>query len=1102
MALQSSPSSTPAFPFQRGAREKYDLRVPGLDILRARELAAKMNAGRDLENEPQRTVKAGQLIAASLLDEIFAAAILRYQEEVEAAALERAPAYLEENLGAPSVQTLLDALHNDFDAPPSRPAALEYLLRLRLANANPALQVFNELFDDAPLPQALYGGAMAVLHAYFDTLPPFGQDDFNLIDFLFTPLRLYPESIEAQLRFILEQWGDIAAPFLARLLTHLDILAEENKPIFHGPGPALVPDYRRAVGQEEFEAFSPDREWMPNVVMMAKNAYVWLDQLSKKTGTHVYRLDQVPDEELDEMAARGFTGLWLIGLWQRSKASQRIKQMCGNPDAVASAYSLHAYDIAWELGGQEAMDNLCSRAAKRGIRMASDMVPNHMAIDSRWVVEHPDWFISLPHSPYPQYSFEGPDLSEDERVSLFLENHYYTQNDAAVVFRRVDKQSGEERYIYHGNDGTSMPWNDTAQLNYLKAEVREAVIQTILHVARQFPIIRFDAAMTLAKRHYHRLWFPAPGEGGAIPTRAGQGLTPDEFDAAMPQEFWREVVDRVAQEVPDTLLLAEAFWMMEGYFVRTLGMHRVYNSAFMNMLRDEKNAEYRLTLKNTLEFDRDILNRFVNFMNNPDEKTAVEQFGKGDKYFGVCTLLATLPGLPMFGHGQIEGYAEKYGMEYPRAYWDEQPDQGFIAYHERAIFPLLHRRPIFAGSENFTLFDFWTEDGVVNEDVFAYSNRLGDQKALVLYHNRFADAAGWIKSSVGFAQKGAGGEKTIVQRSLDQALGLTSGEKTWYIFRDNAKELEYLRRGRDIREHGLFIQLGAYGCHVFMDWREIHDTSGLYERLAARLEGQGVASVEIALRELILEPLRNAFRPVADTGLWLRLLSPSKASKSSKSTAPVLDELEEKLFAFGQAAREFCSLPGDEAAFARETRARVERVLLLLKPTKDRDHVPNSVLDDPIAPGVLLGWALLSQLGLLDGSNEVASRSRVWMDEWLLGSMVQTALEDSGLDGPTAARAITLIQLLTAHAVAEEHTPFPLISALLADEGVQRLLRINRFEGVTYFFREAFEEILDWLELAASIEPTPFPSAEIKEMAAQSGYRVVKLLELARGISK
>jgi len=56
----------------------------------------------------------------------------------------------------------------------------------------------------------------------------------------------------------------------------------------------------------------------------------------------------------------------------------------------------------------------------------------------------------------------------------------------------------------------------------------------------------------------------------------------------MPNEFWREVVDLVRNGAPDTLLLAEAFWLMEGYFVRTLGMHRVYNSAFMNMLKDEK----------------------------------------------------------------------------------------------------------------------------------------------------------------------------------------------------------------------------------------------------------------------------------------------------------------------------------------------------------------------------------------------------------------------------------------------------------------------------------------------------------------------------------
>ena len=331
-------------------------------------------------------------------------------------------------------------------------------------------------------------------------------------------------------------------------------------------------------------------------------------------------------------------------MWERSEASRRLKHLRGNPDAVASAYALYDYVVAADLGGPEALEDLRRRAWARGLRLASDMVPNHVGIDGRWVIEHPDWFLSLPQAPYPGYSFTGPDLSSDPRVGIQIEDHYWDGTDAAVVFRRLDRHTGEERFIYHGNDGTSMPWNDTAQLNYLLPEVREAVIRTILHVARQFPIIRFDAAMTLARQHVQRLWFPAPGTGGAIPSRSAQGMTDEEFARHMPDEFWREVVDRVAAEAPDTLLLAEAFWMLEGYFVRTLGMHRVYNSAFMHMTSQERNADYRRLMRNVLEFDPEILKRYVNFMNNPDEETAAAQFGTGDKYFGVCTLMCTLPG--------------------------------------------------------------------------------------------------------------------------------------------------------------------------------------------------------------------------------------------------------------------------------------------------------------------------------------------------------------------------------------------------------------------------------------------------------------------------
>ena len=423
---------------------------------------------------------------------------------------------------------------------------------------------------------------------------------------------------------------------------------------------------------------------------------------------------------------RGFTGLWLIGLWERSSASKRIKQLCGNPEAAASAYSLGDYEIASNLGGWDALQNLRTRLWQRGIRLASDMVPNHTGMDSKWVVEKPDLFIQRRDNPFPQYTFNGVNLSHDSRVAIYLEDHYYSKNDCAVVFKRVDTQTGDTRYIYHGNDGTGMPWNDTAQIDFLNPQAREEVMQEILHVARNFPIIRFDAAMVLAKKHIKRLWYPEPGKGGDIATRSEYALSAEEFEKRIPNEFWREVVDRVAKEVPDTLLLAEAFWMMEGYFTRTLGMHRVYNSAFMNMLKKEENFKYRSTVKNTIAFDPQILKRYVNFMNNPDEETAVAQFGKGDKYFGVCTLMITMPGLPMFGHGQIEGFEEKYGMEYMRSYRDESPDQYLIDRHNHEIFPLLKKRYLFAGVEDFLFYDVWN-NGSVNENVFAYSNRCGSE---------------------------------------------------------------------------------------------------------------------------------------------------------------------------------------------------------------------------------------------------------------------------------------------------------------------------------------------------------------------------------------
>jgi glycosidase len=888
-----------------------------------RAFAYRMNQVREADKNPDQAVHAGSLFAMGLIDEASHVLMARYREQFDPEVMTAGLDWFAAKVGEKQLDVLLRTFVEEFpgqsvmrgqesaeewlagssDGLPHRAAALEELLLLWSANRNEAFKKFEELFRDKPLAErTVYEQVTRDLPEYFATrplIPVEGATAISLFDLLRAPATGAPLSLSEQLELILRLWKPLLGDSLERFLAIAgEVLREEELAIWMQFNPEA--ERARAAAEEaarrrreggmqqwpsvvsrsevpifgdpahEYEKFSPDTAWMPNTVMIAKSTYVWLAQLSKQYGRRIARLDEIPDEELATLAHRGINTLWLIGVWERSRASKTIKQLCGNQDAVASAYSLFDYKIAEDIGGEAAYINLRDRSYHHGIRLASDMVPNHMGIDSPWVTEHPEWFISRGESPYPAYSFNGPDLSHDGRVEIKIDDHYFEQTDAAVVFRRRDKWTGDTRYIYHGNDGTSFPWNDTAQLDYLNPAVREQVIQTILHVARLFPVIRFDAAMTLAKRHFHRLWFPGPGASGAIPSRAEYSMNQAEFNRHMPHEFWREVVDRVAAEVPGTLLLAEAFWLMEGYFVRTLGMHRVYNSAFMNMMRDEENAKYRSVIKNTLEFDPDIMKRYVNFMSNPDERTAIDQFGTGDKCFGVAAMMATLPGLPMFGHGQIEGFTEKYGMEYQRPRYDETADRWLVERHEREIAPLLKRRWVFAESSNFLLYDLFEGSGSVDENVFAYSNSNGDARALVVYNNRYGTAHGTIDNSAAYADKAS---SQLRQRRLHDGLGFRGDSGAILGFRDSLTGLEYLRRANHLAERGLTLDLHAYQCHVFMDWHEKYSTAEFpWDRLCDHLNGRGVPNLEDALVNLELQPVHQALRALLDQNI-LRLLT-------------------------------------------------------------------------------------------------------------------------------------------------------------------------------------------------------------------------------------
>jgi len=723
------------------------------------------------------------------------------------------------------------------------------------------------------------------------------------------------------------------------------------------------------------------------------------------------------------------------------------------------------------------------------------MVPNHMGLDSAWVVEHPERFMQVQTPPYPAYSFTGVDLCEHPDVSLQIEDGYWTHRDAAVVFKRVDQRSGEVAYLYHGNDGTSMPWNDTAQLDFLNAQVREAVVETILEVARRFPVIRFDAAMTLAKKHFQRLWYPRPGDVGSVPSRVEHGLSRQAFDERFPVEFWREVVDRVAREAPDTLLLAEAFWLMEGYFVRTLGMHRVYNSAFMHMLMKEDNAEYRASIKNVLAFDPGILKRFVNFMNNPDERSAAEQFGRGDKYFGVALMLVGMPGLPMLGHGQIEGFAEKYGMEYRRSYHDEPVDTGLVQRHQREIFPLLRRRSRFSGVEHFALFDLQTDGGAVDEDVFAWCNGAGDDRTLMVVHNAYRDTAGWLRLAAP-VNRGTGEQPQLESMDLCGALGLSRAADRVCLLRDHISGLTRVAACSELSERGLRLELGAYHYAAWVSIREVHDEDGAWHRLAQRLGTRGVADPHAAVQDLRTGALQRALAGcVSAWSAWRP--AGAGADQAPRALRELLDELQEK----GVVQQDLDELEavleerlGATARFlaspeARDLPAAVERALFA--------GVPDDAAGRARFAAVPLAWMLLACLRGLPWTG--AGAQRELPPSLRLEPALARALKTLGGDEWGAQRDAALVMLQAEVDLAGACWP----GAEAVRGRLAGWLGVNEHEGVRYLDRAQLESLLYFWQLLALLPGVAGTgsdpelalarartAADLLAQAAASGYRL------------
>ncbi|MGE5224023.1 MAG: hypothetical protein ACM3PY_16405, partial [Omnitrophica WOR_2 bacterium] len=441
--------------------------------------------------------------------------------------------------------------------------------------------------------------------------------------------------------------------------------------------------------------------------------------------------------------------------------------------------------------------------------------------------------------------------------------------------------------------------------------------------------------------------------------------------------------------------------------------------------------------------------------------------------------------------------------------------------------------------------DFYVPEGHVNEDIFAYSNKSGEERSLVVYHNKYASTRGWIRNSVGYSIKtGPTGDRAIVQKNLGEGLGLDNDSNAYCIFRDHLSGLEFIRNNRELYEKGLYVELEAYKCAVFLNFQQVYDNEWhQYAQLAAYLNGRGVPNIQDVMKEIFLQPIHYPFRELVNAGFyeWVIDHRLTLDSVSPDEIQPVLDEAEIKAGNLLREVKRLIQGSGDEAAIARELRDKLAIVLEM--PVLERrlpglasihgkeilDYLKPAGKADPLIWGTVLSWLFTHELGKTvaaaePGETGYAEISRTWIDEWLLGKIIAGALQDTGIEEGAAWRAISLVKLLVIYQDwfrlddSEPDQVYKVLQGWLGDSEIQSFIGVNRYQGILWYNKESFESLIWWMfylaviGIACKTDGNEEQAVEqinrcyemvylIHQAEDESGYQIEKLLEETKVLS-
>jgi hypothetical protein len=368
----------------------------------------------------------------------------------------------------------------------------------------------------------------------------------------------------------------------------------------------------------------------------------------------------------------------------------------------------------------------------------------------------------------------------------------------------------------------------------------------------------------------------------------------------------------------------------------------------------------------------------------------------------------------------------------------------------------------------------------------------------MVYNNRFEQAAGWVKMSVGYLQNGS-----IRQSSLVEGLSLSTDNNRYVIFRSHPDNLEYCRSCRELADNGMFVALDGYRYNLFLDFREVTPSRlRPYDKLAATLNGAGVHSIEFAALTMSLAPLHQTLTEA---------LTPAAPYADATSFATTLHTLLESMAQqYSELIEQAIEVP---ASLAIEYAARYEQAITLgqeiVAQSGTRKLCSALGLESPTAyPTLVAQWLMLDAIQtMLQASNVLHT---TLFDEWLLEHALQVLHPESGMVGlpcnnlpnllaallapqPTAAEDATLEERLLARIATLHNTQ---------RHHIGRLMHYEPHHHKIWFREHRFSTLLAWLlvqELLTNTNPEPTTWLEALDQLDMrsflAGYEITALLK-------